>query len=366
MAVITGDANYARAALKYLFVYGVDPPGGVDTEYILRQIRKVDPDWEAIAREWFGLYGELPNGNTKTSILREQIIADTPEDPSPEIPEPDPVEPPEPVDYEAQVKALYPWLPDNLVLMFADEWADSGDATLALATVRTSAEYEAAFPGIKREDGSLRMTEAEWFSTREAYATLFQEFGLNDTLFADRFTELMEGDVSPMELAGRLGAAYEMISNNIPEVAEAYSAIYGVNGQAALFASFIDPDIGQAILDRQISVAQVAGEGLARGFDVDASFAGKLVSGGVDQNVARNFFVQAEGQLQTLDDLAARHRDPDDTFDLEEFADANVFGSQAQTRRIRRLLRAEASLFTDQLGSVAVGGEGALTGLSAQ
>jgi hypothetical protein len=262
------------------------------------------------------------------------------------------------------IKALYPWLPDNLVQMFANEWADTGDAQLSLALVRASKEYEVAFPGIKRADGTLRMTEQEWFSTKEAYSTLFREFGLNDTLFQDRFTELIEGQVSPQELAGRLGAAYEMISNNIPEVAEAFSSIYGTNGQAALFASFIDPDIGQAILDRRISVAQVAGEGLARGFDVDETFAGRLVSGGVDQGVARNLFIQAEGQLQTLDDLARRHRDPDDSFDLTEFAEANVFGDASQTRRIRRLLRAEASLFTDQLGSVAIGGEGALTGLS--
>jgi hypothetical protein len=66
-----------------------------------------------------------------------------------------------------------------------------------------------------------------------------------------------------------------------------------------------------------------------------------------------------------LDDLARRHRDPDDTFDLNEFADANVFGDAAQTRRIRRLLRQEASLFSPrEVGSVQIQDDFALTGLT--
>jgi hypothetical protein len=211
------------------------------------------------------------------------------------------------------------------------------------------------------------MSEQEWFSTREAYGTLFREFGLNNNLFDDRFTELMAGNVSPSDLAGRLGGAFELM-NNIPEVRDAFEGLYGVQGGAAVFAWFIDPDLGQAIIDKKVSVAQVAGEGLARGFDtIGSGLAERLVAGGVDQGLARNFFVQAEGQLFTLDQLAQRHRDPDDTFDLEEFAEANVFGDATQTRRIRRLLRQEASLFqTGGFGQVTTSQDFALTGLVAR
>lgn len=294
-------------------------------------------------------------------------------------PDTDP-DPPPPRNWKQEAQALYPWLSGPLLNIYTGLWKKSGDANLALAQLRagqrvadgkiisdSNATYENAFPGIVRDDGTLRMTELEWFSTREAYGRLFSDFGLNPTLFEDKYTELIEGEVSAQELAGRLGGAYEQIVGQIPEVKEQYAAWFGAEGMSdqAIFASFIDPDLGDAILNRRISVAQVGGEGLARGFDVEQGFAERLVSGGVDRGMARNFFVQAEGQLQTLDDLVLRHRDADDTFDLEEFAAANVFGSAEQTRRIRRLLRAEASLFTPRdVGTVQTEQDFASTGLS--
>lgn len=289
-----------------------------------------------------------------------------PDTPTPTPPPETTPEPPAPVDWKSRVRALYPWLPEQLVSTFADEWANTGDAALALAIVRTSTLYDQFLPGIKRDDGSLRMTEAEYFSTKEAYGTLFREYGLNDQVFSDRFTSLIEGDVSPSELAARLGGAYEQIISNIPQVRDAYAEWFGEGGMsdAAIFASFIDVDVADAILNRRISIAQVGAEGLARGFDVDQGFAERLVSGGVSQGTARSFFVQAEGQLQTLDTLVKRHRDPDDTFDLTEFADANIFGDAAQNRRIQRVLRAEAASFSDQLGTVATNQQLQLTGLS--
>jgi hypothetical protein len=237
---------------------------------------------------------------------------------------------------------------------------------MALADVRTSSAYNQAFPGIKRADGTLRMTEQEWFSTREAYGTLFREYGLNDALFQDRFVELMEGDVSASELGARLGGAYSQIIGNIEGVRNYYAQWFG-DGQMtdqAIFASFIDPTVGDDILQRRISIAQVGAEGGARGFDPSQAFTEKLVAGGVDQQQARAFYSAAEGQLQTLDTLVRRHHDPDDTFDLVEFADANIFGSAVENRRIQRALRAEAASFTaGGIGTINTADDLAVTGL---
>lgn len=267
-------------------------------------------------------------------------------------------------NFEEQTRLLFPWMPANLVKIYAEAWAETGDHNLALGTLRDSAEYEAFFVGIKREDDSLRMTEQEWFSTREAYTRLFSDFGLNPTLFQDRYVELMEGDVSPSELAARLGGAYEQIITNIPQVREFYANNFGVQmTDQAIFASFIDPDIGEGILQHRISVAQVGGQGLAHGFDVDLNFATSLADFGLSQQGAGEFFTSAEAQLPILETLALRHHDPDDTFDLGEFADAAIFGDSEEARRIRRLLDAEAASFTDQLGTVATGEDLAVTGL---
>lgn len=288
--------------------------------------------------------------------------------PPEELPEQDPVEP-EPIDFEAQVEALFPYLPNELVKIFADAWAESGDADLALAEMRQSSQYDKYFAGNRREDGSLRMSEAEYLATMDGYRRMMSDFGLNPDVFSDRFVGLIEGDVSVQELAQRLGAAYEGIVTNIPQVREFYAQTYGLElSDQAIFAGFIDPDIGQQILNRQIAVAQIGGEGLARGFDVDelTDLAGDLADAGLDQGNARQFFTTAEARLPILERLAQRHADPDDTFDLGELADAAIFGDSEQARRIRRLLDAEASLFSDQLGTVVMDDSLRLTGLQQQ
>jgi hypothetical protein len=265
------------------------------------------------------------------------------------------------------VTALYPWLPPHLVDVFADNWADTGDAALALAQTRGDPTYAEYFPGIKRSDGSLRMSEQEWFSTREAYTRLFSEFGINGAVFDGRFTELMEGDVSPAELAGRLGGAYEQILTNIPEVRSEFSRLYGVDmTDEAIFSWFIDPTVGDALVSRKISVAQISGESVARGFTPDEAFASRLEAGGVDQAAARQFFSEAEDVVPTLDQLARRFRDPDPTFDVEELAEASIFGSAGQGRRMRRLLASETSLYSDRLGSIATDEDLRISGLSAR
>ena len=300
----------------------------------------------------------------------EPPIVEPPTPPPPEEPpidEPPEEEEPEPIDFERRVAELYPWLPPELVKIFADAWAETGDREQALARMRAHESYDDFFPGIKREDGSLRMSEAEWFSTREAYRRLFIEFGLNPDLFEHLFTGLMEGEKSPNELAGNLGAAYERIITNIPEVKEFYARMFGLEmTDAAIFASFLDPDIGDAILNRRISMAQIGGEGLARGFDITDAFAGRLANAGIDQLAARQLFTTGEGRVPTLNELARRFADPDDDFDIEELAEASIFGDNTQRRRILRLLASESSLFSDQFGAVATSDEFAVTGITAR
>src|SRR5690606_8303029 len=187
--------------------------------------------------------------------------------PTPAAPEPTPdpaTDPdPKPINWLEQARTLFPWMPEPLLKVFADAWAETGDTELALARMRQSPQYDRYFAGNRRSDGTFRMTEAEYMSTIRAYRTLLSDFGLNPDLFQKRFVSLIEGEVSPLELRERLGAAYEGIVANIPQVREFY-ARYGYDlSDAAIFASVIDPEIGDAILARRIAVAQVGGEGLA-------------------------------------------------------------------------------------------------------
>lgn len=290
--------------------------------------------------------------------------------PPPDIEDPTPppgTEPdPTPVDFREQAGLLFPYLPSQLLDIFADAWADTGDVNLALATMRADPTYDTFFPGNRREDGSLRMSEAEYFSRVDAYNKAFRGWGLNPELFKGKYATLIAGDVTGATLANRIAAAHEQVLHQMPQVREVYARYAGIElSDEAILASFLDPDVADGILSRRIAVSQVGAEGEARGFTINLPFAERLHFAGVDQQRAREFFTSAEGRVPTLDELARRFADPDPDFDIVEFAEAAVFGSASQERRVRRLLAAEASLFSDQLGAVrTTGSDFALTGLN--
>lgn len=270
---------------------------------------------------------------------------------------------PTPVDYRGQASVLFPYLPSELVGIIAEKWAETGDANLALAYMRASSAYDRYFPGNRRADGSLRYTEAEYASNIDAYRSLYREYGLNPDLFGDQFVSLIVNDQSPAEHARRLNAAYENVLQNIPQMKQVYAEYAGIAmTDQAIFASIINPTIGEAIVNHQISVAAVGAEGLARNFNVGEAFAERLANAGVDQMAARQFFSEAEMKIPTLDQLAQRFRAGG--FDLNQFAEASVFGSAPSLRKISRLMAAEAALYTAQLGTIATGQDLTLTGLT--
>lgn len=252
-------------------------------------------------------------------------------------------------DYEGAARLIAPWLPAELISVFADAWAKFGDANIALAAVRQDSTYDSFFPGIKRDDGSLRMSEQEYMAQRDAYSILLLEYGINPGIFEGRFTDLIAGDVSASEFAQRLEAAYTQIVTNFDEVRQVYGEFYGIDmTDEAIFASFIDETVGQAILDRRISVAQVGGAAAVQGFGLDANYAERLVNAGLSQQSALAFFGRAANTVPTLQRLATRFNDPDSSVDVTEFAEFGVFQDPTQTQRFRRLFAAESSSFTQQ------------------
>ena len=64
-----------------------------------------------------------------------------------------------------ETKNLYPYLPTSVVEVIVNTWTETGELNIALAQARATDDFRAAFPGIAREDGSLRMTETQYIET---------------------------------------------------------------------------------------------------------------------------------------------------------------------------------------------------------
>lgn len=269
---------------------------------------------------------------------------------------------PPPFDFFGAASALLPFLPQALIQIYADAWAEFNDTAVALGVMRQSPLYDQFFPGLRRPDGTLRMSEQEYIATKEAFGISLLELGVNPALFSNRFVELIEGNVSAAEFQIRLNSVFTGILNNLPEVRAFYTQNFGINmTDEAIFASVLDPEIGQGILNQTISIAQVGGEAALQGFSIGLGFAERLANAGLTQASARGLFADASFRIPTLTTLAVRFNAPDQTLDLGEFVDAAFFGSASQINRQRRLLAGETASFAPQ--GFATTTQGRVTGL---
>lgn len=268
-----------------------------------------------------------------------------------------------------QARLLFPFIPNELVSVFAESWERFGSTDLALAQMRQDPRYDRIFPGIKREDGSVRMTEAEYLSTVDGYKRRLGQFGVppETVLTPEKQAALISGDVSAQEFGQRLNQAFTGIISNIEPVREFFAANFGAGqlSDAAIFASALDPGKSPLEFQREIEQAQIGGEAALRGFDVARAEVERLESFGLDQVAARRLFGQAQEQLPRLNQLLERFNDPDDEVSLSEFSDAVVIADPNQLRQFERLFRRSTSGFS-RVGGAAQNRLGAFAGLLEQ
>ena len=130
---------------------------------------------------------------------------------------------------------------------------------------------------------------------------------------------------------------------------------------SALLASALDPSVGENILKKNISVAQIGAEASAKAFDITLQESERLYQLGVTGSKAAQLFSQAEtllGQVQSL--AAAQGRQQ---LGISEYLQAEAFGSPQQQQRFRNILAQQATESAAVLGARRTQ-QGAVTGLT--
>ena len=253
--------------------------------------------------------------------------------------------------YAELAQSLYPNMPPDILELFANEWARTGDPQVAIAEVRRSPAYEIAFPGNKRPDGTVKFDEVTYTGLKESYIGTLQEYGIprntSVDLLTDRFTGLIEGEVSAREFAQRVDAVYQGIQENIPEVTDFYRENFGLElTPEAIFVGALDPTVGEEIVAGRITTAQIGGEAARAGFEITGDFAQRLQRAGISQAQARQLFTSAQAELPRLQELQARGGvEQPEQFTLEQFTEAAVFQSPEELEEIRQLEAEEQSRF---------------------
>lgn len=249
------------------------------------------------------------------------------------------------------LRPLFPGWTDELLTIYAQAWIETGDAQLAKARTEQSPAFARTFPGLIREDGSMRFQSAQqYLAARASFEGELVSIGINPEFFNQTFTDLLDAEVSVSEMLGRIETIYTQVIDRAPEL-RAFFALPENGGlgdltDEALVASVLDPRIGEEIINRRIGIAQIGSAATRRNFEVDFDLIERLYEVGVNVGQAEEVFGQATEVVPILDVLARRHNDPDDDFDLNEFVSAQLLDDPFERRRMRRLLAQERASFT--------------------
>lgn len=302
--------------------------------------------------------------SARDRVSRDQPLEpDSPLEPrQPETPrEPDPPDPPEepeqpePRDFEREARALFPWIPNALLGVFVDAWVEMGDPNLAMAELRADPRYPTYFAGNRRDDGTVRLPEAEYLSNMEAYARDLAGYGVDPADFQEQFVGLIEGDVSPQEFRNdRLAPLYLEVVSNSDQIRAFYAQIVGATSlsDSALFASALDRSTPAHVFEQRLRTAQIGGTRNEFGFGTTTSEAERLESFGLDEQAARSLYAQAAQDLPTLSALSARFGDPNDPLTIDDYEEALVVRNPGELATLTRLVRQ---------GNVEYGGLGVAT-----
>ena len=270
-----------------------------------------------------------------------------------------------------EIRVTFAYLPDDLVDAYVDLYTDTSDEDVIWAQIRQDSRYEEWFPGNLTEDGRPRYAEDVYAAVTASYDDVFRSVGITGIALdemREQYSTLISGDVSPQELeANRVVPMYERIISQSDYLRDYYATNFGVEMTlTALVAAAANPALGEKILTKQISMAEIGGEAAESGFGLDLETTERLFeTGKIGRAEADELFQTAENMLPTLSVLAARHADPDDTFDLSEFIQADVFSDPTQRRRMNRLIAQEKSTFTSGTQDIRRNREtGGVTGLA--
>lgn len=148
-----------------------------------------------------------------------------------------------------ELRASFPWI-DQIGLsteFFQELAATAASGAEIITRLRQQPQYRARFQGLWRDDGSVRMTEADYLRTEQQYRTLLSQYGMPTE--AKNVAKFFQGDVDPNELKDRLDV-YQRVKDSGQDVKDAFYVYAGMRlSDDDLYKATVDPQARQGLAD---------------------------------------------------------------------------------------------------------------------
>ncbi len=151
----------------------------------------------------------------------------------------------------SDLETLFPWLKSVGLpaSWFQEVSATSASDSEVVAKLRGTSQYKSRFAGLLREDGSMRMNEAQYINQEDSYRHLLKQYGVS----ADRmdnpadFVGFFKSDIDPNELKQRLDI-YDNVKTGGQDLKDAFYVYAGMRVSTDdLYAATVDPAASQRL-----------------------------------------------------------------------------------------------------------------------
>lgn len=228
--------------------------------------------------------------------------------------------------------------------------AGGGDLGMQLvqAELPDQSLFKQRFPAIaeRTAKGLPSISPADYINYETTLRQAFTAHGLplptTGAGFNDIITGLLVNDVSAAEVVNqRIGSAFDRVNNAPIEVRQAFQRLWGVQGDSAMAAFFLDQSHSAPELERLSKAADVAGTAQRFGIDINRDRSLRLADLGADNNLGA--FSQL-GQLAPLFHANPGEQNPN--LSLANEGVAAAFGEDATSQAAinRRLATRKAEL----------------------
>jgi len=163
-------------------------------------------------------------------------------------------------------------------------------------------------------------------------AQIMREAGMPPGFYDEQsdFHQMMIGDLSVVQLQERLANGFVRVAQAPLAIRQAFTDFYGVQGDEALAAFFIDPDRAAPLIEKQVTAAEIAGEAVQHGFAPDMAMAERLATQGVDRQLAFTGFARLAALDPVFEETVGETEDLDamgEGIEAEFFADADAMAA---------------------------------------
>lgn len=200
---------------------------------------------------------------------------------------------------------LQGWGLDSLKQPLIDYIVENGadDVNRLMLWMYDRPEFKARFPAMADLAAKGEAISPDQYMAQEkAYTQVLRRYPIAASFFDQPekdFHKLIAGQVSPQELSDRMENGYKKVANADPAVRQAFSEYFGVKGDDALAAYFIDPGKSMDVIVHQAKQAEIGGAAKMTVGNLDLNYAADLANRGVGFNEALTGFrkIQASKAL---------------------------------------------------------------------